>query len=92
MSKPSASPFPLLPHARLSGSGQSRSASVVPPNVGVEQAKDADQDGDKENVDDKVYCICRSQYEEGRVMIACDRYESFKFFWLSSMNICFKMR
>lgn len=26
---------------------------------------------DKE--DDKLYCVCKTQYDEGRVMIACDR-------------------
>jgi COMPASS component SPP1 len=48
----------------------SRSGSTVPP--AEEDIKEADADEDKEN-DDKVYCICRSHYEEGRVMIACDR-------------------
>lgn len=37
-------------------------------------------DGDKEadNAvdpgDDKLYCICKTSYDEDRVMIACDRY------------------
>ena len=25
-------------------------------------------------VDDKLYCICKTKYDEDRVMIACDRY------------------
>jgi COMPASS component SPP1 len=24
--------------------------------------------------DDKLYCVCKTKYDEDRVMIACDRY------------------
>ena len=29
---------------------------------------------EKDETDDKVYCICKTEYEEGKVMIACDRF------------------
>jgi hypothetical protein len=44
------------------------------PTEAEQTDKQTDQDYDKENMDDKVYCVCRSQYEEGKAMIACDRY------------------
>lgn len=28
----------------------------------------------RDESDDKVYCICKTEYEEGKVMIACDRF------------------
>ena len=58
----------------------SRSASVVP---GGTPAGDADVDKpekqeeeaeEADNEDDKLYCLCKTKYDEGRVMIACDRY------------------
>jgi COMPASS component SPP1 len=32
---------------------------------------------EKDEMDDKVYCVCRAEYEEGKVMIACDRFVNF---------------
>ncbi len=32
-----------------------------------------DEDEDATDEDDKLYCICRTKYDEDRVMIACDR-------------------
>lgn len=29
---------------------------------------------ERDELDDKVYCICKTEYEEGKVMIACDRF------------------
>ena len=37
-------------------------------DAAAEEVDDADKD--------KLYCICRTQYDEDRVMIACDRYLS----------------
>ena len=60
---------------------QSRSHSVVPsPSVEPEirgkldeRKSDANEVADAEE-DNKLYCICRTTYNENRVMIACDRY------------------
>jgi len=36
---------------------------------------EVDVDGeDKDADDDKLYCVCKTRYDEDRVMIACDRY------------------
>ncbi|EJD03931.1 uncharacterized protein FOMMEDRAFT_121290 [Fomitiporia mediterranea MF3/22] len=69
---------------------RSRSHSVMPrasvdPEVHREKtAKDDDEkqkDPAAEEVDDadkdKLYCICRTQYDEDRVMIACDRCDEW---------------
>ena len=34
------------------------------------QEEDADEEAEG---DDKLYCICKTSYDEDRVMIACDR-------------------
>ncbi|KAF9651940.1 hypothetical protein BDM02DRAFT_3064986, partial [Thelephora ganbajun] len=31
----------------------------------------------KDEADDKVYCVCKTEYEEGKVMIACDRCDEW---------------
>jgi hypothetical protein len=33
-----------------------------------------EKEAEKDETDDKVYCVCRAEYEEGKVMIACDRF------------------
>lgn len=33
---------------------------------------EADEDGG-DHEDDKLYCVCKTRYDEDRVMIACDR-------------------
>ncbi len=62
---------------------RSRSHSVMPrASVDPEPEKDriskADdargrEDDEAADEDDKLYCICRTKYDEDRVMIACDR-------------------
>lgn len=49
---------------------RSRSQSTMPVAVENREEKEAEKD----EADDKVYCICRAEYEEGKVMIACDRF------------------
>jgi len=39
--------------------------------VDVMEEPDAEEDSDRE--DDKLYCVCKTRYDEDRVMIACDR-------------------
>lgn len=36
-------------------------------------AKEEPEDEDSEREDDKLYCVCKTRYDEDRVMIACDR-------------------
>ena len=49
---------------------RSRSQSTKPVTGEILDEKVAEKD----EMDDKVYCICRAEYEEGKVMIACDRF------------------
>lgn len=61
---------------------RSRSHSVMP-RASVDPEPDKDKtpkvdEGSKEDEeagdeDDKLYCICRTRYDEDKVMIACDR-------------------
>jgi hypothetical protein len=37
---------------------------------------EVDVDGEDNTDDDKLYCVCKTRYDEDRVMIACDRYVS----------------
>lgn len=32
-----------------------------------------EEESEEEAVDDKLYCICKTNYDEDKVMIACDR-------------------
>ena len=49
---------------------RSRSQSTLPVTSETVDEKEAERD----ESDDKVYCICKTEYEEGKVMIACDRF------------------
>lgn len=49
---------------------RSRSQSTKP----VISEKLDEKVAERDEMDDKVYCICRAEYEEGKVMIACDRF------------------
>lgn len=33
-----------------------------------------EKETERDKTDDKVYCVCKTEYEEGKVMIACDRF------------------
>lgn len=52
---------------------RSRSQSTMP----VTGENPDEKEVEKDEADDKVYCICRAEYEEGKVMIACDRSVDF---------------
>lgn len=52
---------------------RSRSQSTMP----VTGENFDEKETEKDETDDKVYCICRAEYEEGKVMIACDRFADF---------------
>lgn len=64
------------------GTSRSRSTSVMPAESEAsgrkrsgQQVQDEKDEKDEEEreVDDKLYCVCRTPYDEDRVMIACDR-------------------
>ena len=52
---------------------RSRSQSTMPVTSETLDEKEVAKD----ETDDKVYCICKTEYEEGKVMIACDRFAIF---------------
>ncbi|KAJ3875086.1 hypothetical protein F5051DRAFT_415031 [Lentinula edodes] len=82
----SSTPAPTLVSRTASGSGgavgstsgaRSRSTSAHPAgSVGPEvegQTKEEEKTEDKEEeVDDKLYCLCKTKYDEDKPMIACD--------------------
>jgi len=49
---------------------RSRSQSTMP----VASETTDEKEAEKDDMDDRVYCICKTEYEEGKVMIACDRF------------------
>lgn len=66
---------------------RSRSTSAMPPGgsavlegdskvmvVELEKDPEAEEDEAEDKEDDKLYCVCKTKYDEDRVMIACDRY------------------
>lgn len=70
----------------IAAPSRSRSTSVMPGGsavpegdskmIVVEPEKDpeAEEDNIEDKEDDKLYCVCKTRYDENRVMIACDRY------------------
>ncbi|PCH33586.1 hypothetical protein WOLCODRAFT_135204 [Wolfiporia cocos MD-104 SS10] len=64
------------------GASRSRSTSVLPGgSVGPEvdgKAEEGHAEGEeKDEQDDKLYCVCKTRYDEDRVMIACDRCDEW---------------
>ena len=37
---------------------------------------EAEPDDGEEEMEDKLYCVCKTKYDDERVMIACDRYDA----------------
>lgn len=65
-------------------SSRSRSASVMPsgsvaPEADGKGILEAGAEGVEKDVimDDKLYCVCKTSYDEDRVMIACDRCDEW---------------
>jgi hypothetical protein len=62
---------------------RSRSTSAMPPGAnsvpGSENkaAGEAEPEGEVEEVEDKLYCVCKTGYDDERVMIACDRCDEW---------------
>jgi COMPASS component SPP1 len=62
----------------LNGAG----ASVGPENDGKAEKPDEEADGAEDSdgtpaEDDKLYCVCKTKYDEDRFMIACDRCDEW---------------
>lgn len=49
-------------------------AKKRPGQTQEEKEKDEEKEEEEKDVDDRLYCVCRTSYDEDRVMIACDRY------------------
>lgn len=46
-----------------------------PESDGVKAEKqEEEEESEEEKEDDKLYCVCKTKYDEDRFMIACDRY------------------
>ena len=57
---------------------RSRSTSVMPGAAPEADAvnpekQEEEEDSDAANDDDKLYCVCKTKYDEDRFMIACDK-------------------
>lgn len=63
----------------ISAASRSRSTSVIPggPTDPEAERKSEEKEDEEEPVDDKLYCVCKTKYDEERFMIACDRFVSF---------------
>lgn len=56
---------------------RSRSTSVIPAGSAEpdpERKSEEKEEEKEEAIDDKLYCVCKTKYDEDRFMIACDRY------------------
>jgi len=57
---------------------RSRSTSVMPvsrtPGAENRPPGEAEFDEAEDGMEDKLYCICKTKYDDERIMIACDRY------------------
>ncbi|KIP11999.1 hypothetical protein PHLGIDRAFT_33082 [Phlebiopsis gigantea 11061_1 CR5-6] len=74
--------------AATGGASRSRSTSVMPGESEAnarkrsgqtqeEKGKEDDKEDEEKEVDDRLYCVCRTSYDEDRVMIACDRCDEW---------------
>ncbi|KAF8078581.1 hypothetical protein FPV67DRAFT_1465728 [Lyophyllum atratum] len=61
---------------------RSRSTSVMPsgsagPESNETKAEKQEEEEESDPEDDKLYCVCKTKYDEDRVMIACDRCDDW---------------
>ncbi|KAI0639360.1 hypothetical protein C8Q77DRAFT_1213944 [Trametes polyzona] len=69
------------------GQSRSRSASVMPaPPEPATKPQEEEEEEEEEAVDDKLYCICKTSYDEDKVMIACDRCDEWYHTQCLNMN------
>ncbi|KAH9849799.1 hypothetical protein C2E23DRAFT_736690, partial [Lenzites betulinus] len=71
----------------VGGQSRSRSASVMPaPPEPSSKAQEEEEGEEEEAADDKLYCVCKTSYDEDRVMIACDRCDEWYHTQCLNMN------
>ncbi|THH19857.1 hypothetical protein EW146_g1387 [Bondarzewia mesenterica] len=66
--------------AAAAASGRSRSTSVMPGgSLGpdVEGGNEEEEDKEQDDAEDKLYCVCKTRYDDEKVMIACDRCDEW---------------
>ncbi|KAH9898441.1 hypothetical protein C8Q73DRAFT_744400 [Cubamyces lactineus] len=69
------------------GQSRSRSASVMPaPPEPASKPQEEEEEEEEEAADDKLYCICKTSYDEDKVMIACDRCDEWYHTQCLNMN------
>ncbi|KAF8168059.1 hypothetical protein B0H34DRAFT_684045 [Crassisporium funariophilum] len=81
-SKPSKAP---TGRKTAPSTSRSRSTSLMPGAVSGPPESDAvkaekqeeEEDSDAANEDDKLYCVCKTKYDEDRFMIACDKCDEW---------------
>ncbi|KAG6336952.1 hypothetical protein ID866_2146 [Astraeus odoratus] len=67
----------LIPKTPAGVASRSRSTSAMPPTDSKEEIVPEDHADEVDREDDKLYCVCKTQYDEDRVMIACDRCDEW---------------
>jgi COMPASS component SPP1 len=67
--------FPTAVARSRSTSTMAGGSAALETDSKVEGVKDLDLENDEagEKEEDKLYCVCKTRYDEDRVMIACDR-------------------
>ncbi|EJF66659.1 hypothetical protein DICSQDRAFT_164500, partial [Dichomitus squalens LYAD-421 SS1] len=74
------------------GPSRSRSASEMPmpaeptPTPKPKAQPEEEEESEEDAVDDKLYCICKTNYDEDKVMIACDRCDEWYHTQCLNMN------
>lgn len=65
----------LQAHGKKSATSRSRSTSAMPGgSAGPDDVKSEKQEEEETSEeDDKLYCVCKTKYDEDKFMIACDR-------------------
>ncbi|KAI1797841.1 hypothetical protein LXA43DRAFT_270101 [Ganoderma leucocontextum] len=80
-SAPSAAAAAKRAVSAATGPSRSRSASEMPvpaePAAKPKAQPQEEEESEEEAVDDKLYCICKTNYDEDKVMIACDRCDEW---------------
>lgn len=85
---PSAAPFKskkltVNPTKKSALASRSRSTSAMPPGTnsvpGSENKAPGETEPDvgEEGTEDKLYCVCKTKYDDEKVMIACDRCDEW---------------
>ena len=63
---------------KSSAAARSRSTSVMPrasagPDSQALAERAEDKEDEQDEAEDKLYCVCKTRYDDERIMIACDR-------------------